>query len=608
MQGKKERQEKLFIFYQLSEHIPGDNLYRRLNELLDFGFLYKATTHYYGVTGPKSIDPVVFMKLMLVGYLENLNSDRHIIRMASMRMDIRYFIGYDVDQALPWHSTLSRTRQLYSIDVFTALFKKVLKQCIDKGMVSGRRQAVDGFFIKANASLDSLVEKEILEDGERFGHELTANEDKEQPVTLKVEEKGYQEVKEIKPKKNFGDVIHGDSTDTAASTGKKQPSEPSPLNVAARNEQENTGLKQKKNPGNDTHYSPSDPDAKMSVKPGKATAMNYLGEVSVDTATHMITHVQVFTAEKNDSQCLAAVVTHVKNNLMEYAIALQEIVADTGFSSGDALKALEANGIIGYIPNRGRFNYERDGFLFDTEGDYYECQNGKRLTFRGTQFDGGYFMKRYLVNRKECAGCPFKEQCSAYGQKITQIRETIDKPYYDRMHVRMQTRKAKILKKLRQSTVEPVIGTLVNNLGIKRVNTKGLSQANKCLTMAAIAYNLKKMLKHKPRLVQDNIKSCIYSLMVAFKAGLKAIAKFLHLSMNRCPKLLTVKDRKTLFLAGIVQQPLDEKETKNQERLIARPRTRSAQTHLGDDLACDSCSWIKRVRIEFEKDRMYFSR
>jgi len=95
---------------------------------------------------------------------------------------------------------------------------------------------------------------------------------------------------------------------------------------------------------------------------------------------------------------------------------------------------------------------------------------------------------------------------------------------------------------------------------------------------------------------------------VAFKAGLKAIAKFLHLSMNRCPKLLTVKDRKTLFLAGIVQQPLDEKETKNQERLIARPRTRSAQTHLGDDLACDSCSWIKRVRIEFEKDRMYFSR
>jgi len=506
MQGRKERQEKLFICYQLSDHIPKDNLYRRLDELLDFNFLYKATVDYYGVTGPKSIDPIVFMKLMLVGYLENLDSDRHIIRIASMRMDIRYFIGYDVDQALPWHSTLSRTRLLYSVDVFIALFKKVLKQCIDKGMISGRRQAVDGFFIKANASMDSLVEKEILEDAETFGQQLTANEDKEPSAALRVEEEDYQEVKEIKPKKNFGFVVPGDC-DLAASGNQEQPVASSPLNVAARNEQESIDVKPKEKPGNDTHYSPTDPDAKMSVKPGKATAMNYLGQVSVDTATHTITHVQVFTAEKHDSQCLAAVVTHTKNNLLENDIALQEIIADTGYSSGDALKALEANRITGYIPNRGLFNYERDGFTFHTEGDYYECANGKQLTYRGTQFDGGYFMKRYLVNRKECTGCPFKEQCSAYRGKITQIRETIDKPYYDRMHVRMQTRKAKIMKKLRQSTVEPVIGTLVNYLGMKKVRTKGLIQANKCLTMAAIAYNLKKMLKHKPRLVQDNIQT-----------------------------------------------------------------------------------------------------
>ena len=71
--------------------------------------------------------------------------------------------------------------------------------------------------------------------------------------------------------------------------------------------------------------------------------------------------------------------------------------------------------------------------------------------------------------------------------------------------------------KLRQSTVEPVIGTLVNFLGIKRVNTKGLSQANKCLTMASVAYNLKKMLKHKPRSVQDNIQSLKNGIKKPFK-------------------------------------------------------------------------------------------
>ena len=104
------------------------------------------------------------------------------------------------------------------------------------------------------------------------------------------------------------------------------------------------------------------------------------------------------------------------------------------------------------------------------------------------------------------------------------LREHLNIVDYDRMYVRMQSRKGKILMKLRQSTVEPVIGTLVNNLGIKRVNAKGLSQANKCLTMAAVAYNLKKMLKHKPRLVQDNIQS--------LKNGLKRLLGQICIELN----------------------------------------------------------------------------
>jgi transposase len=514
MQGKKERQEKLFVFYQLSNHVPKDNLYRQLNEVLDFRFLYEATAGYYGTTGPKSIDAIVFMKLMLVGYLENTSSDRHIIRLADMRMDIRYFIGYDIDECMPCHSTLSRTRQLYSTDIFNMLFKKVLKQCIDRGMVSGRRQAVDGFFIKANASMDSLVEREILEDAETFSRELTANEDKEQSVALKVEERDHQEVTEIKAKKNFIDVISGDST---IRVNNEQPAS-SPLNVAALNELGKIVSKPKEKSSNDTHFSPSDQDAKMSVKQGKVTAMNYLGEISVDTASHLIVHAQVFTAEKRDSHTLAAVITHVKSNLLENDIALEEVIADSGFSGGDALKALEANGIVGYIPNRARLNYERDGFTFNAEGDYYECANGKKLTYRGRLYDGSHFMKNYMAGRKDCAGCLLKEQCSAYKKNVTQIRETEDKHYYDRMHVRMQSRKGKILMKVRQSTVEPVIGTLVNQLGIKKVNTKGLSQANKCLTMAAMAYNLKKMLKHKTRLIQDNIRGLTNSLKTHGKA------------------------------------------------------------------------------------------
>src|SRR5882757_2244182 len=184
MQGKKNYQEKLFISFQLSEQIPADNLYRRLNELVDFSFLYKATARYYGTEGQKSIDPVVFMKLMFAGYLENLNSDRRIINALRLRLDIRYFLGYNLDEELPWHSTLSRTRHLYGEHVFTELFKRVLKQCIEKGMVSGKRQAVDSVFIKANASIDSMLAKEILDSVAGYGQELAANE--EEPA-LKIE-------------------------------------------------------------------------------------------------------------------------------------------------------------------------------------------------------------------------------------------------------------------------------------------------------------------------------------------------------------------------------------------------------------------------------------
>ncbi len=350
MQGRKNYQEKLFVTFQLSNYVPQENFYRQLSERLDLSFLYRTTADYYGSEGQRSIDPVVFMKLMLVGYFENINSDRRIVETSRLRLDILYFIGYDIDEDLPWHSTLSRTRQLYSEHIFTDLFKRVLKQCIHLGMVSGRRQAIDGFFVKANASLDSVVEKEVMEDADLYSKELTDNEE-EKPATVK-----------------------------------KLTSEP---------KEAHSDLKPKKNPGNDTHYSPSDPDARMSVKPGKATALNYLGQVSVDTASHTITHIQAFTADKRDSECLTAMLLRTKNNLLENELQLQEIIADKGYSSADALKVLEANKISGYIPNSDQFNYERQGFTYHLEGDYYECTHGIKVPYMGTHLMAGYWMKEY---------------------------------------------------------------------------------------------------------------------------------------------------------------------------------------------------------------------
>ncbi|WP_353151496.1 IS1182 family transposase [Chryseobacterium sp.] len=437
MQGKKFYQEKLFIQFQLSDYIPQDNFYKKLKDIIDFDFLYTLTSKYYGSQGQKSIDPVVFMKLMLVGYLENLNSDRRIISTSRMRMDILYFIGYDLDEELPWHSTLSRTRQLYGEEVFTSIFKCILKQCVERGLVSGKRQAVDSVFVKANASLASMVEKEVLDDVSVYTQELINNEE-EVPIRKLP-------LKDRKVKRS-----------------------------------------------NKTHISPADPDSRMSVKPGKVTRLNYLAQVSVDTRKHVITHIQAFQSDKGDAYCLPELVHHVHNNLKETGLQLREILADNGYSSGKALKFLSENNIIAYIPNSGKYKFNRDGFTYDKSNDSYICSQGKLLTFRHFRTDSHNTYKIYKTSVKDCKNCPLKGNC-ANSVGVKALEDTISKHLYDEMHLRMKTPKGIKMRKLRSSTVEPVIGTLVNFTAMSKVLTKGIKLANKCMIMAAVAYNLKKL-------------------------------------------------------------------------------------------------------------------
>ena len=475
MQGRKAFEEKLFTNFQLSDRVPVDNFYRKLNETLDLGFLYKTTSRYYGTEGQESIDPAVFFKLILIGYLENLGSDRRIINTVSMRLDMLFFIGYNIDEPLPWHSTLSRTRQLYGEDVFKELFKRVLKECINKGMVSGRRQAVDSALIKANASMDSIAEKEIMTDADDFADELRLHEEDKPQKVDSYKKKKVEEHHRWKTKAYHG--MPGTRSDKFKEEHASDDYQPKYLS-------------------NHTHYSTTDKDARIAVKPGKPRQLNYLAQTSVDTEHHVITHIEAFHADKKDSQCLSTILAGLKENLHPEGLIIEQVLADTGYSSGTALKALERNNITGYIPNFGKYKPDREGFTYHKEGDHYTCPQNKKVEFKKIKSNNGHLAKEYRTSRTDCGPCPFRTSCigKSPGKKIV---DTLDKPYYDKMHERLQTPYARKMKKLRQSTVEPVLGTLINFLAMKRVNTRGIKQANKCMLMAAIAYNIKKMLKFK---------------------------------------------------------------------------------------------------------------
>jgi transposase len=318
MQGHKQFIDKVVLRFRLSERVPKQNLYRRLAELLDWDFLYLQTQALYNHTGQPSLDPVVFFKLMLVSRLENLVSDRRLVEHCSLRLDILYFLGCEVDEDLPWHSTISRTRQLFPTAVFEQLFDHVFAQCVAAGLVTGHTQAVDSAPVKANASLESLCEKQSADASTlHVAGELVADVPAAQPATLLS--RPAHELRRV-----------------AAAHARYARNNSGPLG---------RGRPQARLLSNKTHYSPADPDARISVKPGKARALNYLCTMAVDEGHGVISHVQADFADRRDSVLLPSLIEPLHQRLLAQELPLREVAADTNYSNGVNYALLEARGI-----------------------------------------------------------------------------------------------------------------------------------------------------------------------------------------------------------------------------------------------------------------------
>ena len=476
MQGKKIFYPKLFYNLSLDGLVPLDDFYRKVNGSLDFRFLYKSTSKYYGTEGNESIDPVVFFKICMVGYFNNISSDRYLVKFCADSLSIRLFLGYDLDEALPWHSTVSRTRKLYDEDEYRLLFKEVLHLCVEKGMVSGRRQAMDSAYIKANASLESLLEKDILDDVDKYIDELRENNQDEVKPAVTSEKKKLIEQRQISQEKRTKDIPGSDSPNA-------------------------------KFLSNATHYSPSDPDSRISTKPGKPRNLNYFGQLSVDTSNHVITGVCADFADKRDSQCLEKLCEHTIENLSENGIEMDELLADTGYCSGGSLRYLEEKGINAWMPNFGQFTPEREGFLYNKELNRYECQQGNRaiLPFKNARTDKkGYTRHTYRSSESVCKNCEYKTECCGEKTKFKKIERSEHHDIYLKNHGKRinNERYAQKMSRLRSATVEPVLGTLINFGGMKRLNARGISQAEKHVLMASLCYNLKKLLKFSSQKVK----------------------------------------------------------------------------------------------------------
>jgi len=465
MLGKKKFEPKLMYNLTIDDLVEEDNLYRQIDKFLDLRFVYKECEKLYGKTGKPSIDPVVFFKLELYGYFENIISDRELIRRANDSLAARYFIGYDIDERLPWHSTISRTRALISKESFEKIFNKILELCYHSGLIEGKHQSIDSTLVKANASLESVERKEP---------KLTV----EEYITKRYEENKDEE------KQN---------RDDEENRNKGQKAE-------LRIERSKEKSPKKKGERNLNYESKTDPDSRMSAKPGKPSELYYSTHYSADSKKKIITDVLTTYADRGDSEVLLEVYQRAEKRINKLGLTIEEVSADKGYCSGKNLRALEAKQVKAFIPTKEYVNtngtINNKEFIYEEDKDDFICPNQKRLTFY--TYDKKKQRKRYRARKGDCFGCPLKEQCCPKG-KCRSVSRTIYYKEYQRLDQRLKTPQARRAAIIRKTVSEGLFAEGKMYHGLRKFMTRGIDKAQKKSYMIASVQNLKRLLGYTKR-------------------------------------------------------------------------------------------------------------
>jgi transposase len=300
----------------LDELVPVDDRLRRLDAVVDWGFVRAEAAPYYSAdVGRPSIDPIVLVKLMLVGALEGIDSMRELLRVASMRVDIRRFLGYGFMERLPVHQTIShaQTRRFVDAKLFERLFLRSVALCREHGLIDGTHLSVDGFHVEADAALASLRAS------------LAPVEDDDVPA-------GTPGASAQAPAPGDG----GDG-DVPAET-----SRPPQLVLA----EPRSGPSPKRRSSNATSTSLTDPDAKLRGKPGQRPHLVHRAQIAVDPKARCIVACLGETADGHEGDALVAIIQRARFACPD----LESVGADQGFAAERVWNGVDELGVIAFVP------------------------------------------------------------------------------------------------------------------------------------------------------------------------------------------------------------------------------------------------------------------
>src|SRR5918911_145553 len=162
MMGTKALTPKLLYRFSLDDQVPPDHLLRRVARAVDVALVRRLTARFYSHTGQPSVDPVVLFKMALLGYLYGLPSERRLVEEIRLNLAYRWFVGYDLDEAIPDHSVRSKARRRFGPTIYEAFFTDVVRQCGRARLIRGDRLFLDSTLVAAQADLGRVGSRELI--------------------------------------------------------------------------------------------------------------------------------------------------------------------------------------------------------------------------------------------------------------------------------------------------------------------------------------------------------------------------------------------------------------------------------------------------------------
>ena len=451
MMSKAAPKQMKMMFLAIEDLVPAEHLLRKLQAKVDFSFIYTKSEHLYSSKGRPSIDPVILIKALLIGYIYGINSERRLEQEIQVNMAYKLFLGLDIDENPPDHSTMSqnRKRRFNESCIFREIFEEIVMKCHQAGLIDGKTLLTDSTHVKANAASSKYEIKEIRRKLNSYIDELDRLADEETKLLSDRNIKSSpNKIKTLKP-----------------------------INRRTSN---------------------TDPESGEVNRPGKPRGFHYLSHATSDSKRGIIVDIAVTGGDSSDISIYSERISYIKKI---FNFDIKEAIGDSGYDRAIAHYLLSKENIKLYAaPIREKTVWKteitRKDLIYDEQNDCFICPNSKLLTYSNVErSEYGEVSRLYRTKTKDCKNCTYYEKCIAPSKKQKNIRVNVLEPFILKSRKLAETARFKELMRLRQIIAEGNHALQKEHHNLRFTRKRGLAKALEHCLFSAMALNLKRLVK-----------------------------------------------------------------------------------------------------------------